>query len=101
MTSSAPPPASSTSTPFTVRIHEVVRGITDLQIVLPLFLEGPAFALFSEMDDKDKSDPTAVKEALKNAFALNAFQAYEQFISRKWNNEPVDICLSIGEASQG
>ena len=116
MTSSTSPPAVATSTPFTVRIHEVVRpfsgegdivqwleklemvaklrGITDLQNVLPLSLEGSAFAVFSEMNDKDKSDPAAVKEALKNAFALNAFQAYEQLMSRKWNNEPVDVYLS-------
>ena len=60
--------STSALAPFTVRIHDVVRpfsgegdivkwlekvemvarlrGITDLQNVLPLFLEGPAFAVF-------------------------------------------------------
>ena len=71
-----------------------LRGIIDLQNVLPLFLEGPAFAVFSEMDDKNKKDLTAVKKALTDAFAMNAFLAYEQLVSRKWNNEPVDVYLS-------
>ena len=111
--------ASSTTmamSSFTLRLHDVVRpfsgegdvvqwleklemvaklrGISDLQNVLPLFLEGSAYAVFSEMDEMKKKDLAAIKEALTDAFALNAFQAYERFISRKWNNEPVDVYLS-------
>ncbi len=71
-----------------------LRGITDVQKILPLFLEGPAFAVYREMNSAQKGDLSAIKNALTDAFSLNPFQAYEQFIRRKWCDEPVDVFLS-------
>ena len=72
-----------------------LRDIKDPETVLPLFLEGPAFAVYSEMDESSKSSMTDIKAALKEAFSINGFLAYEQFASRKWAaGEPVDVYLS-------
>ena len=59
-----------------------------------MFLEGPAFAVYSEMDEDLKEDIEAIKQTLTDAFSLNAFQAYEQFTHRRWKEEPVDVYLS-------
>lgn len=71
-----------------------LRGIKDLASVLPLFLEGPAFSVYSEMKEADKESITAIKRTLTDAFSLNAFQAYEQLTRRRWREEPVDVYLS-------
>ena len=71
-----------------------LRGIADVSKLLPLFLEGPAFAVYREMDPDEKGDLTAIKRALTDAFSLNAFQAYEQLTRRCWKDEPVDVYLS-------
>ena len=71
-----------------------LRGITDVQKILPLFLEGPAFAVYRKMNPAQKGDLSAIKNALTDAFSLNPFQAYEQLTRRKWCDEPVDVFLS-------
>ena len=71
-----------------------LRGIADVSKLLPLFLEGLAFAVYREMDPDEKGDLTAIKRALTDAFSLNAFQAYEQLTRRTWKDEPVDVYLS-------
>lgn len=53
-----------------------LQGINDLQNVHHFFLESSAFVVFPEMEEKKKKDLAAVKEALMDAFATNAFQAY-------------------------
>ena len=71
-------------------LHE----ITNVQKLLPLFLEGQAFAVFKELGAAEKGNLSAIKAALTDAFALNPFQAYEQLTRRKWCDEPVDFFLS-------
>ena len=63
--------------------------------VLPLFLEGPAYAVYSEMPEEDKESADAIATALKEAFGLNGFLAYEQLSCRRWRTgEPVDVYLA-------
>jgi hypothetical protein len=72
-----------------------LRGITALEELLPLFLSGPAFAVYSEMEEDKKTDLASIVAVLKEAFALNGFIAYEQLVSRSWRaGEPVDVYLA-------
>ena len=56
-----------------------VQKITDVAMVLPLFLEGSAFAAFKQMPETDKSDGAKIEKVLVDAFALDPFSAYEKF----------------------
>ena len=38
-----------------------------------------SFAVYSQMDQKDKEDPTKIWAALLAVFAMSPFQAYEEF----------------------
>jgi hypothetical protein len=72
-----------------------LRKIENVETVLPLFLEGPAFAVYSEMKEEDKKDLTSIGAILKEAFGLNGFLAYEELTSRSWRTgEPVDVYLA-------
>ena len=71
-----------------------LRGIRELSDFLPLFLEGPAFDVYSEMEESSKEDAEEIKKVLTDAFGTNAFQAYELLAKRSWNGEPVDVYLS-------
>lgn len=71
-----------------------LRGITELSNFLPLFLEGPAFDVYCEMEETSKKDVEEIKRVLTDAFGTNAFQAYELLAKRSWNGEPVDVYLS-------
>ena len=71
-----------------------LREIKDVAALMPLFLEGPAFAVYCEMDPGKKADLKEIKRALTDAFGLNPFRAYEQLVRRVWREEPVDVYLS-------
>ena len=71
-----------------------LKKIDDLAQVLPLFLDGPAYAVYCELDEAKKSDVESVKAALNDAFGVNPFLAYEQLTRRVWRDEPVDVYLT-------
>lgn len=72
-----------------------VQKIADIATILPLFLEGPAFAVFNQMDGKNKTSAAEIERVLRDAFALDPFTAYERFCSRRWlPGEPVDVFLA-------
>lgn len=71
------------------------QQIKELASIIPMFLEGPAFAVYEQMDEKLKTDADAIERALVTAFSMNPFQAYESFRLRSWQSgEPVDVYLS-------
>ena len=70
-----------------------LRNIEDLAQVLPLFLEGPAYAVYCELSKDKKKDINAIKAELKEVIIMNAYLAYELFIQRVWRDEPVDVYL--------
>ena len=66
----------------------------NLEEVLLLFLERPTFAVYSQMDQKDKEDVTKIRAALLAAFAMSPFQAYEEFRARTCGEgESADVYL--------
>ena len=77
---------------------ELVAGlqkISDLQSFLPLFLEGPAFAVYKQLGSTVQGDYEQLKEALLLAFGQNSFSAYEQLKGRiLQDNETVDVYIA-------
>ena len=72
-----------------------LRGITRLEAVLPLTLTGGAFAVYQQLTADDKADSGKIKFALKTAFAVDAFTAYELFVARRLQpGETVDVYLA-------
>lgn len=72
-----------------------LRGIARLEKVIPLRLTGGAFAVYQQMPDEDKPDAAKIKEALRRAFGIDKFVAYEQFVSRRLRTgESVEVYLA-------
>jgi hypothetical protein len=72
-----------------------LQKLGNLHEVLPLFLEGPAFACYEEMDPANQDDAVRIEEALLEAFSVNPHQAYDMFRQRNWQEgETVDVYLN-------
>lgn len=72
-----------------------MQKVTDLTSFLPLFLSGGAFAVYEGLDEKVKSDFEQLTEALRKAFSVNRFTAFNQFIDRRLlPGESVDVFVS-------
>ena len=69
--------------------------LKDLAVVIPLFLDGPAFAVYDQLSDAEKQDANKIEVALRTAFAADKFLAYDEFRNRLWRNgETVDVFLA-------
>ena len=69
--------------------------LKDLAVVIPLFLDGPAFAVFDQLKEEEKRDAYKIELALRTAFACDKFLAYNEFRNRQWKNgESVDVYLA-------
>ena len=67
----------------------------DLANIIPLYLEGPAFDVYEQMDEGKKSDAEEVQKILLGAFAQNDLAAYDCFRQRTWTpGEVVDAYLA-------
>ena len=63
--------------------------------VLPLRLTGGAFAVYQQLTEEDKRDSGKIKLALRTAFAVDSFTAYELFVSQRLQpGETVDVLLA-------
>ena len=72
-----------------------LRGITNVEKVVPLRLTGKAFAVYQQLKKKDKSDFSAIKSALIGAFGVDQFTAYDAFVNRRLGvGESVDVYLA-------
>jgi len=69
--------------------------LKDLAVVIPLFLDGPAFAVYDQLSIDEKQDADSIETALRTAFATDKFSAYDEFRNRMWSNgETVDVYLA-------
>ena len=69
--------------------------LKDLAVVNPLFLDGPAFAVYDQLREQEKADSTQIEAALRTAFASDKFMAYDGFRNRLWRSgETVDVYLA-------
>ena len=72
-----------------------LRGVAHLESVIPLRLTGGAFAVYQQLPDADKQDIGKITKALRIAFAVDSFTAYEQFVGRRLQHgETVDVFLA-------
>ena len=72
-----------------------LRKIADLSTIIPLFLDGAAFAVYEQLEEEAQGDAAKIESALVTAFGVDAFQAYEEFRTRvRRPGEPVDVFLS-------
>ena len=69
--------------------------LKDLAVVIPLFLDGPAFVVYDRLSDAEKQDANKIEVALRTAFAADKSLAYNEFRNRVWRNgETVDVFLA-------
>ena len=72
-----------------------IKEINDVSTLIPLYLEGPAFSVYDQLDDAKKKDEEAIRKALLEAFGMNKFAAYDAFRNRSWSpGEAVDSFLA-------
>lgn len=72
-----------------------LRGITELQNIVPLRLTGGAFSVYQQLGSADKGSYEKIKTALISAFAVDKFIAYEQFVGRRLRDgESADVYLA-------
>lgn len=63
--------------------------------LLPMFLEGPAFAVYKQLTDRQRGDYDELRDCLLGAFSENCFAAYNTLQSRKLQvRESVDVYLA-------
>ena len=66
--------------------------LKDLAVVIPLFLDGPAIAVYDQLKEEEKRDADKIELALRTDFACGKFLAYDEFRNRQWKNvESVDV----------
>ena len=51
--------------------------------ILPLRLRGGALAIYRQLSAEQKADAEQIKQALITAYAADAFNSYDQFVTRK------------------
>ncbi|XP_067949869.1 uncharacterized protein [Watersipora subatra] len=55
-----------------------LQKIEDLKTIVPLFLNGSAFALYEQLSEDVKGDYVKLKKELLTAFSINIYSAYSQ-----------------------
>lgn len=76
-------------------VAELQGGSTDILKLLPLFLAGPAFAVYQQLSAEVKADYEKLKSELSTAFSIDAFSSYEQLKGRTlMEGESVDVYLA-------
>ena len=49
-----------------------MQKIEDLALLIPLYLDGPAFAVFEQMEEGDKDNEESIDAALLSAFSVRS-----------------------------
>ena len=69
-----------------------LQKIKDLAGLLPLFLSGPAIAVYGQLEEEVQADFGRLREELLLEFGTNSFQAYDSLSSQKYRSgETVDV----------
>ena len=72
-----------------------LRGMAHLESVIPLRLTGGTFAVYQQLPDADKLNVGKITKALRIAFAVDSFTAYDQFVTRRMQpGRTVDVFLA-------
>ena len=72
-----------------------LQKIDNMAMVLPLFLDGAAFAVHEQLSEDRKSKISDIENALFTAFGIHPFRAFEELQHRtRQIGVPVDVFLS-------
>lgn len=72
-----------------------LQNVTQLETFVPLFLSGPAFAVYKQLSDLDKSDYANLKAKLIEAFGVDCYSAYTDLRERVLKDgESVDVFIA-------
>ena len=78
------------------------QPVVDATIVIPLRLRGGVSAVYRQLTTEDRRDAEKVKAALRRAFAVDRFTAYELFTARRLcTGETVDVPIFGRATSAG
>lgn len=78
-----------------VKLVAKLKKVEHLEAFIPLYLDGPAFEVYDQLEDKVKDDGKLIEQALLEAFGMNKFSAYDSFRERNWRpGETVDVFLA-------
>lgn len=78
-----------------VKLVAKIKKIKELADFIPLYLDGQAFCVYDEMSDGDKEDGTKIEAALRAAFEVDRYTAFERLQKRRWvPGEPADVFLA-------
>jgi len=78
-----------------VKLVAKLKGIKGLAHLIALHLEGDAFSVYEEMEEKDKEDSEKIETALRTAFEIDRYTAYERLQQRRWiPGEKADVYLT-------
>ena len=67
----------------------------DLYEIIPLFLEGAAYECYCQMDEKVAEDTEKLTKALRTAFGMDSFDAFEKLRNRRYERgESVECYLA-------
>ena len=58
-------------------------AIKNVECVLPLRSRGGALAIYRQLSAEQKADTEQIKQALITTYATDAFNAYDQFVTRQ------------------
>ena len=72
-----------------------LQKVGEKKSFLPLFLVGPAFAVYQQLSDEVKNSYSRLREELTLAFGVDSFRAYEMLQKRVFQEgETVDVYLA-------
>lgn len=78
-----------------VKLVAQLKKVDDIAALIPLYLEGPAFAVFDQLSATDQKDADIIEQTLLSAFALNQFSAFDVLRGRCLaHGESVDVYLA-------
>jgi len=77
-----------------VKLVARMKKLKDLATIIPLYLEGQAYMVYDHMNPIDQEDVEKIENVLINAFSIDVFEAYDEFRTRSWHNEAVDVYLA-------
>ncbi|XP_036360125.1 uncharacterized protein LOC118764022 [Octopus sinensis] len=74
-----------------VKVLAELHDISDLASFMPLYLDGPAFALYLAMEETDRLSAEKIEIRLMEAYAEGMFEAYARLSRTRWTGEQVDV----------
>ena len=74
-----------------VKLVARLKGVKQLEIFLPLYLEGDALALYLQLEEHQQADAAEIERKLIGAFADGLFVAHRKLMTIRWSGEQVDV----------